>query len=109
MLALPDYNIALKPLRGRLLTPRLLGFIPYLLGWKCPPFCRVITLGVKDKYRNQGLEAVMLTEGFKVGIKAGITMAEASWILEDNTMMCRLLETFGGRVYKTYRLYERDV
>jgi hypothetical protein len=24
-LALPDYNQALKPLRGRLLTPRLLG------------------------------------------------------------------------------------
>ncbi len=109
MLALPDYNIALRPLKGRLLTPRLAGFVPYLLGWKCPSVCRVITLGVKAGYRNQGLEAVMLTEGFKVGIKAGITMAEASWILEDNTMMRRLLETFGGRVYKTYRLYERDL
>lgn len=109
MLALPDYNIALKPLRGHLLTPMLLGFLPYLFGWRCPPFCRVVTLGVKAKYRNQGLEAVMLTEGFKVGIKAGIKTAEGSWILEDNTMMRRLLETFGGRVYKTYRLYERGV
>ena len=109
MLALPDYNYALQPLRGRLLTPRLLGFMPYLLGWKCPPRCRVITLGVKEKYRNHGLEAVMLTEGFKVGLKAGFKDAEASWILEDNTLMCRLLETFGGRVYQTYRLYEREL
>ncbi|MCX6923594.1 MAG: N-acetyltransferase, partial [Verrucomicrobia bacterium] len=30
LLALPDYNVALKPLQGRLLTPKLLGFIPYL-------------------------------------------------------------------------------
>jgi hypothetical protein len=109
MLALPDYNTALKPLLGRLLTPKLLGFLPYVLGWKCPPCCRVITLGVKENYRNRGLEAVMLTEGFKTGLRIGFKDAEASWILQDNVMMRRLLETFGGRVYKTYRLYERQV
>jgi GNAT superfamily N-acetyltransferase len=109
LLALPDYNIALKPLRGRLLTPKLLGFIPYLLGWKCPPRTRVITLGVKDKYRGKGLESAMLIEGLKVGIKAGVRESEASWILEDNVMMCRVLEAIGGRVYKTYRIYERRV
>jgi ribosomal protein S18 acetylase RimI-like enzyme len=109
MLAMPDYNIALKPLRGHVLTPKLLSFLPYLLGRKYPPQCRVITLGVKEKYRNRGLEAVMLTEGFKAGIQAGFKNAEASWILEDNMMMCRLLEVFGGKVYKTYRIYEREV
>ncbi len=109
LLALPDYNVALKPLQGRLLTPKLLGFIPYLLGWKCPPRTRVITLGVKDKYRGKGLESAMLIEGLKVGIDAGVTESEASWILEDNVMMCRMLEAIGGRVYKTYRIYERGV
>ena len=109
LLALPDYNIALKPLQGRLLTPKLLGFIPYLLGWKCPPRTRVITLGVKDKYRGKGLESAMLIEGLKVGMDAGVTESEASWILEDNVMMCRVLEAIGGRSYKTYRLYEREV
>ena len=109
MLAMPDYNIALKPLRGHVFTPKLLGFLPYVLGRKYPPQCRVITLGVKEKYRNRGLEAVMLTEGFKAGIKVGFKKAEASWILEDNVMMCRLLEVFGGKVYKTYRIYEREV
>jgi len=52
---------------------------------------------------------VMLTEGFKTGIQVGFREAEASWILEDNTAMCRLLETFGGRAYRTYRLYEREL
>ena len=109
LLALPDYNVALKPLRGRLLTPKLLGFIPYLLGWKCPPRTRVVTLGVKDKYRGKGLESAMLIEGLKVGINAGVRESEASWILEDNVMMCRVLEAIGGRVYKTYRIYERPL
>jgi len=109
LLALPDFNTALQPLRGSLLTPKLLGFVPYLLGWKHPSCCRVITLGVKESYRNRGLEAAMLTEGLKTGFKIGFKDAEASWILEDNTSMCRLLETYGARVYKTYRLYERQM
>jgi len=107
LLALPDYNVALQPLRGRLLTPKLLGFIPYLLGWKCPPRTRVITLGMKENYRSKGLESALLIEGLKVGIAAGVTESEASWILEDNVQMRRVLEAIGGRVYKTYRLYER--
>jgi ribosomal protein S18 acetylase RimI-like enzyme len=109
LLALPDYNVALQPLRGRLLTPKVLGFMPYVFGWKCPPRTRVITLGVKEKYRAKGLESAMLIEGLKVGIDAGVRESEASWILEDNLMMCRVLEAIGGRVYKTYRIYERRV
>lgn len=109
LLALPDYNVPMKALRGRLLTPKLLGFIPYLLGWKCPPRTRVITLGMKEKYRNKGLESAMLIEGLKVGMDAGVTESEASWILEDNAAMCRVIEAIGGERYKTYRIYERSV
>lgn len=109
LLAMPDYNVALKPLKGRLLTPKLLGFIPYLLGWKRPTRTRVLTLGVKDKYRGKGLESAMLIEGLRVGFDAGVRESEASWILEDNVMMCRVMEAIGGRPYKTYRLYRKDL
>jgi hypothetical protein len=109
LLAMPDYNIPLKPLKGRLLTPKLLGFIPYALGWKCPPRTRVLTLGVKNGYRGKGLESAMLIEGLRVGIAAGVTESEASWILEDNLMMCRVLETIGGVPYKTYRIYSKSI
>jgi ribosomal protein S18 acetylase RimI-like enzyme len=107
LLATPDFNVAFKPLNGRLLTPKLLGFIPYLMGWKLPPRTRVLTLGVKNKYRGRGLESAMLIEGLKVGVDAGFKESEASWILEDNVMMCRMLESIGGRVYKTYRIYDK--
>ncbi len=109
MLALPDFNEALKPLRGRLLRPALLRALPYLLGWRGTRNCRVLTLGVTREYRGRGLEAVMLAEGFKVGLRLGFKTAEASWVLEDNLPMRRFMEIFDGRVNKTYRLYERPV
>ena len=109
LLALPDYNVPLKPLNGRLLTPKVFGFLPYLFGWRRPTRTRVITLGVKEKYRSKGLESAMLIEGLKVGFNAGVRESEASWILEDNVMMSRVIEAIGGRVYKRYRIYERAV
>lgn len=109
LLAMPDYNPALKPLKGRLLTPQVLGFIPYLMGWKRPTRTRVLTLGVKEQYRNKGLESAMLIEGLKVGFEAGVRESEASWILEDNVGMCRVIEAIGGKAYKTYRIYEKAV
>ncbi|HNQ87015.1 MAG TPA: N-acetyltransferase [Verrucomicrobiota bacterium] len=109
LLAVPDFNQAIKPLRGRLCTPRLFSQLPWFLGWKTPDFGRVITLGVVEGYRGRGLEAVMLAEGLKVGFRIGFTAAEASWVLEDNVRMRRVIEVFGAKPYKTYRIYEREV
>jgi hypothetical protein len=109
LLAMPDFNVAFKPLKGRLLTPKLLGFIPYVLGWKCPPRTRVLTLGVKNQFRAKGIETAMLIEGLNVGIQLGVRESEASWILEDNVMMCRILQAIGGRAYKRYRIYDREI
>lgn len=109
LLGIPDFNQAIKPLQGRLLTPRVFNLLPNLLGLNLPKLCRVVTLGVKEGYRNRGLESLMLAEGLKVGFKIGFTAAEASWVLEDNIKMRRVIEAFNGRPYKTYRIYKRDV
>jgi len=34
---------------------------------------------------------------------------EASWILEDNEMMNRELKNINSQIYKTYRLYEKNI
>jgi hypothetical protein len=107
MLTLPDFNEVFQPLRGRLCTPRLWRALPYLLGRKRPRMIRLIALGVKPKFQGKGLESVMFAESFKVVVKAGFEACEASWILEDNTDVQKLVELFGGKVYKRYRLYER--
>lgn len=109
VLALPDFNEAFKPLKGKLLSPGLLAALPYFLGWKRPRYLRCLTLGVTAKYRGRGIEAAMLAEALTASLKLGIERGEASWILEDNTAVQRVIALFGGERYKTYRVYERAV
>ncbi len=109
MMSLPDFNEAMKPLKGKLLTPKLFGFLAYLFGWKRPRIVRLITLGIKKKYRNRGIDAVMFAESLKAMLKSGYQSCEISWILEDNVMVQRPIDLFEGRVYKTYRIYEKPV
>lgn len=109
MMMLPDYNEAMKPLRGRLLTPKLFSFLAYLLGWRKPRIVRLITLGIKREYRGRGIDAVMFAESLKACLRAGYRECEVSWILEDNFMVQRPIRLFDGKVYKTYRIYERAI
>lgn len=109
MLALPDFNQAIRPLKGRVLTPKVLGVIPYLLGWKRPDVVRLIALGIKRSFRGRGIEGMMFAEGLRASLAAGFRSCEASWTLEDNSGVHRLIDIFEGRAYKTYRVYEREL
>ena len=40
-------------------------------------------------------------------LRAGFRYVEMSWILEDNLPMRRIIDRIGGRIYKTYRIYEK--
>jgi hypothetical protein len=42
-------------------------------------------------------------------LRDGYQRCEISWILEDNALMRRIGDVFGGRLYKRYALYERAV
>ena len=46
---------------------------------------------------------------FEGAVKLGMSEGECSWILEDNWAMRRGIERIGGRVYKTYRVYGKDL
>jgi len=109
LLAMPDFNEALKPLRGRLFSWGLFKALPYFLGWKPTKYVRCITLGVTAKARGRGIEAAMLAEALTTCLRLGYQRGEASWILEDNTAVQRTIGLFGGEVYKRYRVYERPV
>jgi len=109
LLALPDFNSVLKPLRGRLLSPGLFRALPYLLGWKRPPIMRLVALGVRPEFQGRGIESAMLAGTLAACQREGFIECEASWTLDDNVRVHRLIELFGGRRYKTYRIYDRPL
>lgn len=104
MLCLPDYNTAIQPLRGRLLP---LGWLKFLLGLRKIKTLRVVTLGLKREYRMRGIQSIMFEEGLKACLKRGLTGCEVSWMLEDNDLVLRSVRLWGGRHYKTYRMYDK--
>jgi len=109
IIALPDHNEALGRLRGRLLSPRLLLALPYLVGIRRPRMVRVIAMGIKPAYRKRGLDAALFARCLRAMLRAGFEAAEVSWVLDDNVLMRRIGEMFGGTLYKTYRLYEGPI
>ncbi len=104
MMTLPDYNAAIAPLKGRLLP---FGWLKFLLGIRKIRNVRVLTLGVKKEYRSRGLQSLLFEQSLRTSLEKGYTGCEVSWILEDNDLMIRGLEIWGGRPYKTYRMYEK--
>ncbi|MBK9249393.1 MAG: hypothetical protein IPM69_15080 [Ignavibacteria bacterium] len=106
-LALPDINQCFIHNKNG----GLLGGVWHLLTKKSKiSLLRIIVLGVLPEYRRTGADAVMYYELGKRGVDRGITHGEASWILEDNTMMNRgLTTTMNGKVYKTYRVYQKEL
>ena len=106
LLELPDFNRALKPLKGRLFP---FGLFRFLWNKRKIHVSRVITLGVRPEYRQRGIDAMLIMHTLTVGVDAGYVEGECSWILESNWQMRRGLERVGGRVYKTYRVYDKPL
>jgi GNAT superfamily N-acetyltransferase len=106
MLMLPDYNVAIAPTRGRLLP---FGWLKFLLGLKKIKTVRVVTLGVKKPYRLRGVQSIMMADSLRFLLKKGYTGAEVSWLLEDNDLVIGAVKLWGGKLYKTYRIYEKGL
>lgn len=106
LLAMPDYNVPIAATKGRLLP---FGWLKFLLAQKKIKTLRVLTLGIKREYRMRGINAVMFESGLRASLERGLTGVEVSWLLEDNDLVIRAVKMWGGRLYKTYRMYERDI
>jgi len=102
-LALPDLNVALKKMNGRLFP---FGWLKALWYSRKIDTARIMILGVLDNYRRQGVAELMELEMMDAGPKVGIVNADFSWILEDNLVMRTPLEKLGAQVYRIHRMYD---
>jgi hypothetical protein len=106
-LAVPDYHVLFKRIgNGRLLPT---GIFTLLAGKRALHTLRVMALGVRREHRTRGIFALFTHEIVRRGLAAGITGAEASWVLEDNELMNRPLAAMGATPYRRWRLYERPL
>ncbi len=104
---IPNINeILIKIKRGRLLPT---GIFKLLFGKKNIKTLRVMMLGVLEEYRKMGIEACLYGRIIKNAKPRGIEGAECSWMLEHNYMMNHAIEQINGKLYKTYRIFEKSI
>jgi GNAT superfamily N-acetyltransferase len=111
-IALPDLNQPLHDAYPRPGTPEPLTMLKFLWNWKVlkrVDWIRAWALGVLPEYRGQGFDSLMYLELARASVRKGYKWAEMSWILENNTMVNRAIALLGGKVYKTYRVYQKQL
>jgi hypothetical protein len=110
IVVLPNLNEVIRDLNGRLLP---LGWLKLLwrLKVKYPKTARIPLMGVRNRYHGSLMGAALafgiIGAAQQPSLKRGLKEVELSWILEDNMGMRSIIESIGGRVYKTYRMYSR--
>jgi hypothetical protein len=109
---LPNLNDAIHDLGGKL-VPFGWAKLLWRLKIKGVKRGRVPLMGVKRKFARDPRGAFapfLILDAFRrEAVKLGITEAEYSWILEDNVPMRHILDGFGARIYKTYRIYGKSL
>ncbi len=106
VICLPDVNRAIKPLDGRLLP---LGWLKFLRERRRIDFIRIFALGVLPEHHPVGIGALLYLHVWEAGLRKGYRAGEMSWILEDNLPMNTAAQLMGGRIYKTWRIYELPI
>lgn len=109
---LPDLNEAIRGFNGKLL-PFNWARLLWRLKVSGVSGGRVPLMGVRRSTATTLGAAVipfLIVEAMrKRALERGFRQIEMSWILEDNKPMRKMIETVGGRIYKTYRLYEKPL
>jgi GNAT superfamily N-acetyltransferase len=103
-LTLPDYNQVLRHLNGRLLP---FGWVKALWYRRKIDRVRVFALGVKPEYEHTGIGARLYELHFEAAARTPQKSGEMGWILESNGPMNRAMGRMGGRIVRTYRVYEK--
>jgi len=112
IVVLPNLNEIIRDLNGRLLP---FGWLKLLwrLKVKYPQSARIPLMGVRCRFHDSLMGAALafgvISSTQQRGIDLGIKEVELSWILEDNKGMRAIIESIGGRVYKTYRVYSKQL
>ncbi len=108
MVALPNFNPLLRRMNGSL-NPMIAWH--YLRTRKAQrEGMRIMLFGIREKFRLLGLPLLlfdyMLTQARS---DPEFRWVEGSWVLEDNTAVDDLIEDFGGRLTKRYRLFRKEL
>lgn len=102
-MCLPDFNQIIRKTGGKIKP------LAFLLGRKKITAARGMLQYVVPEYQGKGVIGVLFEETYRSFEKYGITEFEGGTIMEDNKKSIGVLEKFGGKITKVYRLYKKEL
>lgn len=106
VIGMPDISKGIKKSRGYLYP---IGFIPVLLSGRRARQLNLLLGAVHPEYQNKGLDTILGSAMLESARKAGKTHMDSHLEMESNTKVRAEMEYMGGKVYKTYRIFKREI
>jgi GNAT superfamily N-acetyltransferase len=104
-IALPDVNVLLKGLNGRLLP---FGWIKLLFGLPRLRNYRLFALGVIPEYHGKGIDALIYRALYE-SLYTPDVWVEINYVLEDNVPMTNAIRKLNAKPLRRYRIYQREI
>ena len=102
IIALPDINVILKNLNGRLLP---FGWLKLLRGLPKLRSFRIFALAVVPEYQGKGIDSLVY-RAFYESFSSLDPWLEINYVLEDNDVMNNAIVKLGARPLRKYRIYQ---
>ena len=106
VVAMPDMTEGIQKARGRLFP---LGFLKILRAAKRAKQLDLLLGAIKEKYRGRGLDAVMGVKMFRSAFKAGMEVMDTHHEMESNVRVRAEMLRMGGRLYKRFRIFKKEL
>jgi hypothetical protein len=106
LLAFPDISAAIQRGGGRLAPWNILDL---LLEKRRTQSLIINGAGIRKEYRRMGGTALLYSELERTAQGRAWRDVDLTQVAETTELMLRDLETLGGRIYKTHRVYRRSV
>jgi len=104
-IALPNANILLKGLKGRLFP---FGWIKLLRGLPRLTNYRLFALGVLPKYHGKGIDS-LIYRALCESLNTPDIWMEINYVLEDNYPMNNAIHKLNAKPLRRYRIYQKEI
>ena len=106
IVGMPDLTEGIQKARGRLFP---FGFLKILRAAKKTKQLDLLLGAIKEKYRGMGLDVMMGVKTLLSASKAGMDVMDTHHELEENVKVRAEMERMGGKLYKRYRVFKKEL
>jgi len=106
IVGMPDLTEGIQKARGRLFP---FGFLKILRAAKKTRQLDLLLGAIKEKYRGMGLDVMMGVKTLLSASKAGMDVMDTHHELEENVKVRAEMERMGGKLYKRYRVFKKEL